>query len=219
MAYNSNNGSSGASNNNNEEGDGTKKKNLIIVVEEGSQDKLNELFETLQNKMPLQRPFKMRRLPESFFNPPSSGSKSPSGACHSRENSYDSGAFASGTTTVNGNATVNGLQINHSRAHSSPASLGKINLGTMGMPITMKSGGTNFQPTTKISNVNSTTVNPNPTFQSTTESSFAQPKGFLHSRGRSYDQTSLYQHQHQFIELPPGWEQAKTADGKIYYIK
>lgn len=226
MAFNNSNGngSSNASNNNNnnnggggEESDGTKKKNLIIVVEEGSQDKLDELFDqTLKNKIPLQRPLKMRKLPYSFFNPPSSGSKSPS-VSHSRENSADS-AFGSGTTV--GAAAVNGLQIHHSRAHSSPASLGKINLGGLGMPPSAPCGGPNINGagsnnnnhlTTSKVNVNSTGLNTN------FSSASIQSKGFLHSRGRSYDHTNLYQH--QYGELPPGWEQAKTSDGRIYYIK
>uniref|UniRef100_A0A3F2Z1W5 WW domain-containing protein n=1 Tax=Anopheles quadriannulatus TaxID=34691 RepID=A0A3F2Z1W5_ANOQN len=37
----------------------------------------------------------------------------------------------------------------------------------------------------------------------------------LHSRGRSYDVSNLHAN---FGELPPGWEQAKTQDGRIYYI-
>lgn len=60
----------------------------------------------------------MRKLPDSFFNPPSTGSKSIN---HSRENSVDS-AFAGGATAA---APVNSvpLQTAHHRAHRSPASL------------------------------------------------------------------------------------------------
>ena len=84
---------------------GHKKKNLIILVDKDSNDKLNELFDkALSNKVPLQIPYRMRKLPESFFMPPSSGSKSPS-VSHSRENSADS-AFGSGTTILGGVAGV-----------------------------------------------------------------------------------------------------------------
>jgi len=224
MAFNSsNNGSSSASNNNNnEDGDGTKKNNLIIVVEEGSQDKLNELFDqTLKNKIPLQRPYKMRNLPYSFFNPPSLGSKSPSvSVSHSRENSADS-AFGSGTTAING-ATVaaNSLQIHHSRAHSSPASLGKVNLANIGLAATngnaagATSATNNLQTNSSKANVNNNSAGLNN--NSANNNNFANSAAFLHSRGRSYDHTNLYQH--QYGELPPGWEQAKTRDGRIYYI-
>lgn len=141
-----------------------------IRIDENSADNLEALFAMAlnQKQRPLQVPFRMRNLPDSFFNPPSTGSKSPS-VSHTRENSVDS-AFGSGTTTIcspngsnNGSATatavgsgsvgggstnivaglggagakLNGanattaiinpltsrLQISHSRAHSSPASL------------------------------------------------------------------------------------------------
>lgn len=133
-----------------------------IRIDENSADNLEALFAMALNQKarPLQVPFRMRNLPDSFFNPPSTGSKSPS-VSHTRENSVDS-AFGSGTTTIcspnggsgssvggaaapalgstnvvgptklNGaaNATTaiinpltSRLQISHSRAHSSPASL------------------------------------------------------------------------------------------------
>lgn len=131
-----------------------------IRIDENSADNLEALFAMALNQKarPLQVPFRMRNLPDSFFNPPSTGSKSPS-VSHTRENSVDS-AFGSGTTTIcspngnNGGAATGGgstnlvagatklngagaanattaiinpltsrLQISHSRAHSSPASL------------------------------------------------------------------------------------------------
>lgn len=119
--------------------------NLVVRIDENSADNLQALFDMALNQKarPLQVPFRMRNLPDSFFNPPSTGSKSPS-VSHTRENSVDS-AFGSGTTTIcspNANANHNAtgatklnattaiinpltsrLQISHSRAHSSPASL------------------------------------------------------------------------------------------------
>lgn len=125
--------------------------NLVVRIDENSADNLQAMFDILnQKERPLQKPFIMRNLPASFFNPPSTGSKSPS-VSHTRENSVDS-AFGSGTTTIcspngsnaanniatgasklNGNAAnattaiinplTSRLQISHSRAHSSPASL------------------------------------------------------------------------------------------------
>lgn len=216
---NNNNNNDNASNNTEGESDGTnKKKNLIIVVEKDSQDKLDELFnKALSNKVPLQVPLRMRKLPDSFFNPPSSGSKSPSvSVSHSRENSADS-AFGSGTTILGGVTSINGLPIHHSRAQSSPASLGiGINL-----PLGLSTGtpGTNpsTNPTTKLQAGNALNNN-NATNASNNLAPTATQKGFpnLHSRGRSYDVTNLHAH---FGSMPEGWEQAKTDDGRIYYIK
>lgn len=238
MAFNSNN--SGSNNNNtasntntSEENDGAnKKKNLIILVDKDSNDKLNELFDkTLSNKLPLQIPYRMRKLPDSFFKPPSSGSKSPS-VSHSRENSADS-AFGSGTTILGGVTTgPNGLPIHHSRAHSSPASLGKIPAGL----VASLTGSSGVQQTTNSSNVNSNktqqaNVGSSADGSSLGASAVAQQQQqaqqqaqqglskqaiqHLHSRGRSYDVSNLHAN---FGELPPGWEQAKTQDGRIYYI-
>lgn len=74
--------------------------NLVVRIDENSDDNLQALFDIALNKQarPLQVPFRMRNLPDSFFNPPSTGSKSPS-VSHTRENSVDS-AFGSGTTTI-----------------------------------------------------------------------------------------------------------------------
>lgn len=117
--------------------------NLMVRIDENSNEDLQALFDSVlrpsESRRPLQVPLRMRKLPDSFFKPPSSDSKSPSvSVSHTRENSADS-AFGSGTNTIcstnggsnNGIAGVNmvgmnvanRLQISHSRAHSSPASL------------------------------------------------------------------------------------------------
>jgi len=41
----------------------------------------------------------------------------------------------------------------------------------------------------------------------------------VHKKQRSYDVISPIQLQRQLGALPPGWEQAKTNDGQIYYLK
>lgn len=229
MAFNSN--SSSASNNNNtasntsasEENDGaSKKKNLIILVDKDSNDKLNELFDkTLSNKLPLQIPYRMRKLPDSFFKPPSSGSKSPS-VSHSRENSADS-AFGSGTTILGGVTTgPNGLPIHHSRAHSSPASLGKIPAGLISS-LTGGGGGGGGAGSGQASNsskaqqqqADSGSLGASSQQQQAQQGLPKQAIQHLHARGRSYDVSNLHAN---FGELPPGWEQAKTQDGRIYYI-
>ncbi|XP_063395278.1 transcriptional coactivator yorkie isoform X3 [Cydia fagiglandana] len=97
--------------------DSEQKSNLVLRVDQDSDSVLQSLFDTVlkpDSKRPLQVPLRMRQLPKSFFNPPSTGSKSPS-VSHSRENSADS-AFGSSSAT-------GATPVSHSRAHSSPASL------------------------------------------------------------------------------------------------
>lgn len=142
------------------------KGNLVVRIDQDSDTELQALFDSVlkpDSKRPLAVPFRMRNLPNSFFNPPSTGSKSPSvsSISHSRENSADS-AFGAANTTVSG------LQVSHPRAHSSPASL-----------------------------------------QQTYASAGQQPP--THVKQRSYDMDELG-------PLPPGWEQARTSEGQIYFL-
>lgn len=258
MAFNNTNSSQSQHSQlqNTNEDDQQKKNNLIILVDKDSNDKLDELFDkTLSNKLPLQVPYHMRKLPPSFFNPPSTGSKSPS-VSHSRENSTDS-AFGSGSIIDNGvgqtiapqvvapSAIPSGLAIHHSRAHSSPASLGKLplninlnlsalNLGTTtptnSSPnhlISSSAASSNNSKKPQLAGVPNGAANNSSTIKSAGSSNpsnnmphnnLSKTIQHIHTRGRSYDIPSL-QHQLQFGELPSGWEQAKTPDGKIYYIK
>ncbi|KAJ8884284.1 hypothetical protein PR048_016141 [Dryococelus australis] len=147
-----------------------------VVVRMDSESNLQALFDSVlkpDSKRPLQVPLRMRNLPNSFFNPPSTGSKSPSvsSISHSRENSADS-AFgtSSGASTT---TTPSRLQANHPRAHSSPASL-----------------------------------------QQTYASAQQQQTKHQHIKQRSYDILSV----DELGPLPPGWEQAKTPEGQVYFI-
>uniref|UniRef100_A0A224XQR7 Putative ww domain-containing transcription regulator protein 1 n=2 Tax=Panstrongylus TaxID=65342 RepID=A0A224XQR7_9HEMI len=145
------------------------KSSLVVRIDQDSDSELQALFDSVLkpgSKRPLQVPLRMRKLPDSFFNPPSTGSKSPSvsSISHSRENSADS-AFGNATTTVSG------LQVNHPRAHSSPASLQQ-------------------------------------TYASAQQT---QPQ---HLKQRSYDITAL----DELGPLPPGWEQARTSEGQVYFL-
>lgn len=96
-----------------------KERNQIVHIRGDSDSELQALFDSVLKPdahRPLQLPFRLRNLPDSFFKPPPTGSKSPSvtSTSHSRENSTDSGHFA-----LNPSPPAS----NHSRAHSSPASL------------------------------------------------------------------------------------------------
>ncbi|CAG2059804.1 unnamed protein product [Timema podura] len=153
------------------------KGNLVVRMDDDSDSQLQALFDTVlkpDSKKSLQVPFRMRKLPNSFFNPPSTGSKSPSvsSISHSRENSGDSALGASGASTT---TTTSGIQVNHARAHSSPASLQQ-------------------------------------TYASAPPHQQQNPG--QHMKQRSYDITPVG----DLGPLPPGWEQARTPDGQVYYI-
>lgn len=146
--------------------------NLVVRVDQNSETDLQALFDTVlkpDGKKPLQLPLRMRQLPKSFFNPPSTGSKSPS-ISHSRENSGDS---AFGPTAAGQSCPVP----MHSRAHSSPASLQQ----TYAVGVAKQ-----------------------------------QQQQQQHAKQRSYDVSSAID---ELGPLPQGWEQARTPEGQIYYLK
>ncbi|XP_032682602.1 transcriptional coactivator YAP1-like isoform X2 [Odontomachus brunneus] len=109
----------------NQDVDQLTKSNLVVRVDQNSESDLQALFDTVLKpdsaRVPLTVPLRMRKLPDSFFTPPSTGSKSPS-ISHSRENSADS-AFGTAAATPSNAAAAAGLTVAHPRAHSSPASL------------------------------------------------------------------------------------------------
>lgn len=153
----------------------------VVRVDQDSETDLQALFDSVlkpDSKRPLQVPWSMRKLPDSFFNPPSTGSKSIN---HSRENSVDS-AFGSssggGTGTGGGVTAVNAvpLQSAHHRAHSSPASLQQTYSVAQQQP----------------------------------------PPSHHHQKQRSYDVATKLD---DSTPLPPGWEQARTPEGQVYYLK
>lgn len=151
----------------------------VVRVDQDCEDDLQILFDSVlkpDSRRPLQVPWSMRKLPDSFFNPPSTGSKSIN---HSRENSVDS-AFGGGSGAASGasqSAPVNAvpLQTAHHRAHSSPASL-------------QQTYAVGQQPAPQ----------------------------HHHIKQRSYDVASKNEDN---TPLPPGWEQARTPEGQVYYLK
>lgn len=154
--------------------------NLVVRVDQDSETDLQALFDSALNpngKKPLQLPLRMRQLPKSFFNPPSTGSKSSS-ISHSREHSGDS-AFGATAAAAGGQpscATAGSVPM-HSRAHSSPASL---------------------QQTYAVG------------------ASKQQQKQQVHVKQRSYDVSNAID---ELGPLPQGWEQARTPEGQIYFLK
>lgn len=164
----------------NQDVDQLKSSKLVVRIDQDSDSDLQALFDTVlkpDSKRPLQVPLRMRKLPNSFFNPPSTGSKSPS-ISHSRENSADSAFGSAGGGSAAAPTSVTGLQVAHPRAHSSPASLQQTYAVGQQQP-----------PTTQ----------------------------HHHIKQRSYDVVSSVSDDP--TPLPPGWEQARTAEGQVYYLK
>lgn len=252
-----------ANNNNNTIGTGLEVDPMQVVrIDEDSDDKLQAMFDmvlkpTENRKIPLQLPYRLRKLPDSFFKPPTTGSKSPS-VSHSRENSADS-AFGSGTTTLcspTGALTLNSvsrLQISHSRAHSSPASLQQTYAGlNAAAAAAQNAAGVAAAASAAAANAannNNTSLNGSNTNVAAATTSTGSP-GTVgsgasaavvaaaaavaaaqqrqqvvasitpnHMKQRSYDVVSAIQLQEELGDLPPGWEQARTAEGQIYYLK
>lgn len=201
--------------------------NLVVRVDDNSQDNLQALFDSVlkpnESKRPLQVPFRMRKLPSSFFNPPATGSKSPS-VSHSRENSADS-AFGSGTTTICSpsggvNPIANRLQISHSRAHSSPASLQQTYAGLSNQTNNAAAvAAANSTAKATSGTAHSQQAQATGTASNTAQTNSQQQSQPLHMKQRSYDVVSAIQLREELGDLPPGWEQARTAEGQIYYLK
>lgn len=156
-----------------------KEGNQIIHVRGDSDSLMNSLFDSVLKKqestMPLQVPLHMRKLPKSFFNPPSYGSKSPS-VSHSRTSSTDSTQGGIAPIPVGGALCPTlPIQSSHMRAHSSPATLQQTYVAAQ-----------------------------------------------QHHHQQQQQQSHLKQHSFDFVgdgrTLPPGWEQACTSQGQVYYI-
>lgn len=217
--------------------------NLVVRIDENSDDNLQALFDSVLkpgvSKRPLQVPFRMRNLPNSFFNPPSVGSKSPL-ASHSRDDSGDSAIFGSGTTTIcspNGtggadNASIAGttpsgvinpitsrLQAIHSRGHSCPASLQEtyagLNSHNAAAVAANNSALTQQQQQTNRSNQQQQAQ----TQAQTQAVPVASPIQPVHRAQRSFDVVSSIQLCEELGELPPGWEQTRTPDGAVYFLE
>lgn len=183
-------------------------KDMVVKVDQNSEVDLQRLFDSVlkpEAMRPLHLPLRMRNLPESFFVPPSTGSKSPS-ISHSRENSADSafGTLPSGPNSVagsspgsssatgaannsgsgvNGATAPNGLTVAHPRAHSSPASLQQTYASAQ---------------------------------QANQHAPQPHSRHIHHQKQRSYDVVSTVD---DLGPLPHGWEQARTPEGQIYFLK
>ncbi|KAH8290542.1 hypothetical protein KR054_003899, partial [Drosophila jambulina] len=226
-----------------------KPNNLVVRVNQDTDDNLQALFDSVLNpgdaKRPLQLPFRMRKLPNSFFTPPA-----PS---HSRANSADSTYDAGSQSNISAISSIKAAQpvdgqppisaisqiqqqpspqqsrlaIHHFRARSSPASLqqnynvrarSEANPGASQQP-----AGPTFPENSAAEFPSSGAAAPSSIELDAMNSCMSQDMPMstvqtVHKKQRSYDVVSPIQLQRQLGALPPGWEQAKTNDGQIYYL-
>jgi len=207
--------------------------NLVVRVNQDSDDNLQALFDSVLNpgdaKLPLQLPFRMRKLPNSFFHPPA--------PLHSRANSADSTYDGSQTNinqtvqselqsplSQNQQPSNSRLTIHHFRARSSPASL-QQNYNVRSRNETSANTNQGPGPAYPDNNVEFANSTANNIDLDVINTCMAQGQEnpistqTIHKKQRSYDVVSPIQLQSQLGALPPGWEQAKTNDGQIYYLK
>lgn len=171
---------------------------------------------------PQQVPWSKRKLPDSFFKPPTTGSKSVE---HSRENSSDSGAFTSPTIFTSPLNSIP-LQTVHHRAHSSPASLqqtqqfGEMHscsqhnkqlsydmvqkLNNTPLPYGWEEARTPEGQTYYLNHITKTTTweDPRKNDRTSTQLAVGPPKMTSELLG----------------PLPEGWEQSVTPEGETYFI-
>lgn len=204
--------------------------NPVVRVNQDSDDNLQALFDSVLNpgdaKLPLQLPFRMRKLPNSFFNPPA--------PLHSRANSADS-TYDGSQNNINktpqselqspisqNQPLQNRLTIHHFRARSSPASLQQnYNVRSRNESNASSNQGPRYSENS-VDFANNTANNIeldviNTCMGQGQEAALSTQT--IHKKQRSYDVVSPIQLQSQLGALPPGWEQAKTNDGQIYYLK
>ncbi|KYN34313.1 Yorkie like protein [Trachymyrmex septentrionalis] len=203
----------------NQDVDQLSKSNPVVRVDQNSESDLQALFDTVlkpDSKRPLQVPLRLRNLPDSFFNPPSTGSKSPS-ISHSRENSADSA---------------------HPRAHSSPASLQQTYASAQQAPQHAPQPHARHHHHQKqrsydvISTVDDLGPLPHGWEQARTPegqiyflnhltrtTTWEDPRKTAAAASVAAVAAAVESSKSNALgPLPDGWEQARTAEGEIYFI-
>lgn len=191
----------------------------VLHVRENSDSELEALFKVLYQKdgtTPGQIPYSMRKLPASFFTPPDQKTG------HSRESSNDS---TSNPQNSNNAAFVlhqaSGLNINHPRAHSSPANLQQSLAVASSAP---PQGPPHHarQPSFDIAEDN-TPLPPGWEMAKTPDGQryflnhMEQLTTWQDPRKTLSNTTAIHQNLAN-IPMPYGWEQANTPEGEPYFI-
>ncbi|CAL7942984.1 unnamed protein product [Xylocopa violacea] len=215
----------------NQDVDQLSKSNLVVRIDQNSESDLQALFDSVlkpDSKRPLQVPLRMRNLPDSFFNPPSTGSKSPS-ISHSRENSADS---AFGTAAAAAAAAVAGAGPSPGGNATGTSATGAAGAATGGSGNSAGSGsnaaGAAAAAVAAAAAAGLTVAHPRAhsspaSLQQTYASAQQAPqhapqphaRHHHHQKQRSYDVISTVD---DLGPLPHGWEQARTPEGQIYFL-
>ncbi|GFT55300.1 transcriptional coactivator YAP1 [Nephila pilipes] len=196
--------------------------NQVVHIRSDSETKLDELFNAVIHpkdyQVPLTVPMRLRNLPPSFFQQPEKGSKSPS---HSRESSSDNTNYSSGTPSHQQQQLPSGLQINHPRAHSSPASLQQAYTKSVPTPHQhprqrsygdLLDDNTPLPPGWEMAKTSAgQTYFLNHLTQTTT---WVDPRKKLTSGNMATSAVNMQ----NLGPLPKGWEQATTLEGEVYFI-
>ncbi|KYN20824.1 Yorkie like protein [Trachymyrmex cornetzi] len=180
----------------NQDVDQLSKSNPVVRVDQNSESDLQALFDTVlkpDSKRPLQVPLRLRNLPDSFFNPPSTGSKSPS-ISHSRENSADSAFGAAVPATPNGDQKQRSYDV-----ISTVDDLGPL-------PHGWEQARTPEGQIYFLNHLTRTTTWEDPRKTAAAASVAAVAAAVESSKSNALG------------PLPDGWEQARTAEGEIYFI-
>ncbi|KAF7991255.1 hypothetical protein HCN44_002817 [Aphidius gifuensis] len=225
------------------------KNNLVMRVDEDSESDLQALFDSVlkpDSKRPLQVPLRMRNLPNSFFCPPTTGSKSPS-ISHSRENSADSafGTISSGLNSgTGGNTTPNSVTGSVTGTNSTNNNTNSVN--SVNNNTNNNNSNNNNNNSSNNNNSNSGSNN------NITNGAGVIPAGLIVAHPRAHSSPASLQqtyataqqqanqhapqpharhHHHQkqrsydvistvddLGPLPHGWEQARTPEGQIYFL-
>ncbi|XP_017883902.1 transcriptional coactivator yorkie [Ceratina calcarata] len=213
----------------NQDVDQLSKSNLVVRIDQNSESDLQALFDSVlkpDSKRPLQVPLRMRNLPDSFFNPPSTGSKSPS-ISHSRENSADSAfgtvaavaaaAVAGPTPGGNGSGTpATGAAGAATGGSGNSAGSGSNAAGAAAAVVAAAAaaGLTVAHP-----RAHSSPASLQQTYASAQQAPQHAPQPHArhhhHQKQRSYDVISTVD---DLGPLPHGWEQARTPEGQIYFL-
>ncbi|XP_043591131.1 transcriptional coactivator YAP1 [Bombus pyrosoma] len=211
----------------NQDVDQLSKSNLVVNIDQNSESDLQALFDSVlkpDSKRPLQVPLRMRNLPDSFFNPPSTGSKSPS-ISHSRENSADSAfgtaaAVAGAGPAPGGNATGTSATV---AAGAATGGSGNTAAGTgsnaAGAAAAAVAAAAAAGLTVAHPRAHSSPASLQQTYASAQQAPQHAPQPHArhhhHQKQRSYDVISTVD---DLGPLPHGWEQARTPEGQIYFL-
>ncbi|XP_011686481.1 PREDICTED: transcriptional coactivator yorkie [Wasmannia auropunctata] len=218
----------------NQDVDQLSKSNPVVRVDQNSESDLQALFDTVlkpDSKRPLQVPLRMRNLPDSFFNPPSTGSKSPS-ISHSRENSADSAFGAAVTATPNGGGGGvpnggtssgggggGGSAGNAAGAAGAGGGSGGAGGGANGTVSAIAAAAVAAGLTVSHPRAHSSPASLQQTYASAQQAPQHAPQPHArhhhHQKQRSYDVISTVD---DLGPLPHGWEQARTPEGQIYFL-